>query len=856
MGRIFIVIAAVSFLMTAIAGSGVYYLSEVAVDKAKNDAIYGQVKGATQSISTRTLLLTKMLQNFAQSPGLITALQNSDFVRAKIIVQQMSAYFPNAMAVRLLFPTDTRPDATVIPHLGYADLDLVQNTFHKAQLPLIQGEKGKNRHLAITQGVMLDGKVIAVILASVSFKELQHSFNMLTDDNVYLELRQDDFVLFSHGNSALKDEEQHALVNINKTAWTISYWSDNSSDLGLLSVIFSLILIPAFITGFTCYICFRKLEALLVADQRAVLKATKDIIAGNIQGSYPVMMKEMNNFVSNIAQFKRTLEGNTIDSDNAFEDDSDLDSFFEESGNSVFLRSDYDTSSGFSASSGGNTKPEVDTATATAQVPKPSSRIGSAISLPEMGAQGISVEMEVPQGPAISSIFRAYDIRGIVDQTLTHEVMYDIGRAIGSEAVDKGIATIVIAKDGRTSSGTLSKELIEGLLSTGINLLDIGTVPTPVLYFVAHHHDDHSGVMLTGSHNSAEYNGVKIVLAGETLAEERIQAIKNRIDRHAFHETKPGTLTENSMFTNEYIGVITDDIRIARPMKVVVDAGNGVAGELGPIILKTLGCEVIELFCNIDGKFPNHSPDPSQAENLVDLQAAVKEHQADLGIAFDGDGDRMGVIDSNGKIIWPDRQMMFFSKYILAKKPESEVIYDVKCSRHLAAEIKKYGGHPVIWKTGHAFMKTMLKQMDAVFAGEMSGHLYFNDRWFGFDDGMYSAARLVEILSEDTRNSAEVFADFPDSPCTPEININLNEESISTIMQALLSEPGFADGKITDIDGLRVDFSDGFGLVRASNTTPSLVVRFEGDTEEALTRIQQQFRERLLKIKPDLTLPF
>lgn len=838
MERIFIVIALVTFVMTAIATTGTYYFSQESVNRANNEAFYELVKGSAQSISTRTSVLTQTLQSIAQSPELVAALQGSDFTRAKMIVQQMSSYLPGAMALRLLLPTDTSPDNSVVPHLGYADLDLVHNTFQKSQNPLIQGEQGKNRHLAITQGVRQGGKVVAVILASISFKELQDSFNRLSNNRIYLELKQYDVVLFSYGDSNLKALESHPSVNVNKTAWTITYWSNDSTELGSSGLILSLILIPAFVSILTCYFCYRRLEAIMVADQRSVLQATKDIMAGKAQGNYPVIIKEMNTFVSNIAQYKRTLDTGGVEADFTLdEDNSDFDSFFEESENS-----DFHSSSGFTVSEG--------------QTPKTPRPIGSAISLPEMGDSGIKVEVEATQSPLMSSIFRAYDIRGIVDQTLTNEVVYDIGRAVGSEALDKGISTIVIAKDGRLSSPGLSKELAKGILSTGLNILDIGTVPTPVLYFVAHHHESHSGIMLTGSHNPAEYNGLKIVLDGETLAGERIQAIKTRIDGEHFHVNNEGTLTENNMFTNEYIGIITDDIRIARPMKVVVDAGNGVAGELGPIILKTLGCEVIELFCDIDGTFPNHHPDPSKPENLVDLQAAVKQHQADLGIAFDGDGDRLGVIDSNGKIIWPDRQMMLFSKYILAKKPESEIIYDVKCSRHLASEIRKYRGHPVIWKTGHSFMKTKVKQTMAVFAGEMSGHLYFNDRWFGFDDGLYSAARLVEILSEDTRVSAEVFADFPDSPSTPELNINLNEKDVTTIMQTLLSHPDYPDGEITDIDGLRVDFSDGFGLVRASNTTPSIVVRFEGDTQEALTRIQTLFRERILKINPDLTLPF
>ena len=848
MGRIFIVIATVTFLMTAIAGMGVFYISQESINKAKNDAYSGQAKGVAQSISTRATLLAQTLQNIGQSPELMTALQQSDIARAKKIVQQMSPYLPGSMVFRLLFPADVEPDASIVPHLGYADLDLVKNTFQKPQVPLIQGEKGENRHLAITQGIVQNEKVVAVILASVNFKDLRHSFNMLTNERIYIELKQADVVLFSHGNSALKASSTHASVDVQNTAWNITYWCDESMDLSLISLALSIILIPAFISGLACFISYRKLESLLIADQRSVLKATKDIMMNKAQGNYPIKLREMSNFVSNIIQFKRVLDDESTQGDSTNNNDGlDLDSaFMDEPGNSDFLSS---KQAEFEVQGGDVLN------------------VGSAISLAEFTEDKNSNAAETkPQKSSLTNfsnqsssgnaIFRAYDIRGIVDKTLTKDIVYDIGRAVGSEALDKEISTIVIAKDGRTSSPALSKALADGILSTGIDILDIGTVPTPVLYFVAEHHDSHTGIMLTGSHNPANYNGLKIVLAGETLAGEKIQALKKRIDNSDFHANKAGKLTENSMFTNEYIGVITDDIRIARPMKVVIDAGNGVAGELGPTLLKTLGCEVIELFCDIDGTFPNHHPDPSKPENLIDLQSAVKHYQADVGIAFDGDGDRMGVIDSNGKIIWPDRQMMFFSKDILAKKPGAEIIYDVKCSRHLESQIKKSGGRPTIWKTGHSFMKAKVKQTMAAFAGEMSGHLFFNDRWFGFDDGLYSAARLVEILSEDTRTSAEVFADFPDSPNTPELNINLAEGENFAIIKQLLSNPDFPDGKITDIDGLRVDFSDGFGLVRASNTTPSLVVRFEGDTEEALTRIENQFRQLILQIKPELSLPF
>ncbi|MGZ8196488.1 MAG: phosphomannomutase/phosphoglucomutase, partial [Methylosarcina sp.] len=407
-----------------------------------------------------------------------------------------------------------------------------------------------------------------------------------------------------------------------------------------------------------------------------------------------------------------------------------------------------------------------------------------------------------------------------------------------------------------TSSRELSESLARGIASTGCNVLDVGMVPTPVLYFVAHHLEDRSGVMVTGSHNPAQYNGLKMVIKGETLAGDRIQQLKLCIDNQAYAVGQPGTIERNDKFINEYIGTISEDVHLARPMTVVLDCGNGVAGELGPVLLRTLGCEVIELFCEVDGSFPNHHPDPSKPENLNELILAVQHYHADLGLAFDGDGDRLGVVDSNGKIIWPDRQMMLFAKDVLARKPGAEIIYDVKCSRHLGSEITKHGGRPVMWKTGHSFMKAKLKATGAKLAGEMSGHIFFNDRWFGFDDALYAAARLIEILSADTRTSAEVFGQLPDSINTPELNVNMAEGENFKFIDDLMSTANFAGGKITTIDGMRVDFPNGWGLVRASNTTPSLVIRFEADTKEALKSIQDQIRQQMVAIKPDITLPF
>lgn len=858
MGRIFSMIAAIAVFMTALVGSGIYLLAQVNVNSANNDAMYALAKGTSQNITAHTALLSKFLQNIAQSPELINALKQSDLTSAKAIIQQRSTALPGLLVIRLLRPSDQKPDRSITPHMGYADLDLVKKTFLEAQHPLVQGEQGENRHLAITQGILQDGKVIAVLLASIDFNSLQQNFNTLTDSRLYLELRQADYALFSHGDADLKASGSGDSFNVKGTAWTVNYWYSDKLDFSLAVLVLSIILIPSFVSGLACYIGLRKLEALLIDDQRSVLKATKDLMMGKAKGNYPIKLKQMNNFISTIIQFKRVLENENkdTDSENSTTQTNEFDGFFDESMGSDTPSSEY---AGFEMQ-------DIDSA----------DELGSAISLPEFTSNNntakpnpepsfkLSEALPTDDSPSpqaiefkpTDTIFRAYDIRGIVDQELTQDIVYDIGRALGSEAIDKGISVIVLAKDGRTSSPALSKVLTDGILSTGTNILDIGTVPTPVLYFVAHHHDSQTGVMLTGSHNPADYNGLKIVIAGETLAGDKIQTLKQRIDNNNLQSNAPGTLTENSMFTNEYIGMIADDIHIARPMKVVVDAGNGVAGELGPILLKTLGCEVIELFCDIDGTFPNHHPDTSKPENYSDLISTVKHYQADIGIAFDGDGDRLGVVDSSGNIIWSDRQMMLFSKHILARKPGSEIIYDVKCTRHLAEQIKKYGGRPTIWKTGHSYMKAKVKQTSAIFAGEMSGHLFFNDRWPGFDDGLYAAARLIEILSEDSRSSTEVFADFPDSFITPELSIEVAEGENSTIMSRLLMNPNFPGGQITDIDGLRVDFSDGFGLVRASNTTPSLVVRFEGDTKEALNRIQEQFRKLLLEINPQLTLPF
>jgi phosphomannomutase/phosphoglucomutase len=468
-----------------------------------------------------------------------------------------------------------------------------------------------------------------------------------------------------------------------------------------------------------------------------------------------------------------------------------------------------------------------------------------------------TMDLHTDQKPELppKSIFRAYDIRGIYGRTLTPESVVQIGRALGSELREKNLNKIIVARDGRLSSPILFDSLTEGLLSTGCNIIDIGLVPTPLMYYASHILDTQAGVMITGSHNPANYNGFKIVINKQALSSAELLKLYQRIVDQDFvtgegHKEKKNIL-------DAYVERVAQDVVIKKPVKVVVDAGNGIAGQVAPKLLRRLGCEVINLFCDVDGHFPNHPADPSNAKNLETLIKTVKQQDADLGVAFDGDGDRLGVITNRGENIYPDRQMMLFAKSILPKNPNATIIFDIKCSRYLPQQIETYKGRPLMWKTGHSLIKSKMFQENAVLAGEMSGHLFFNDRWYGFDDGIYAAARLIEILSQDGRDLSTIFHEFPDSINTPELKLTVSEELKFHLMTQFIEKARFPeDGEICTIDGIRVDFADGWGLMRPSNTTPYIVFRFEAENQEALKRIQGYFREQLLSLDETLNLPF
>jgi len=457
--------------------------------------------------------------------------------------------------------------------------------------------------------------------------------------------------------------------------------------------------------------------------------------------------------------------------------------------------------------------------------------------------------MQVP-----AEIFKAYDVRGIVGRTLTADIVAAIGQAVGSEAIARGRNTVAIGRDGRHSGPELAAALGRGLQASGVDVIDIGQATTPTLYFAAHHFDTLSGVAVTGSHNPPEYNGLKIMVAGETLSGEAIQALRQRIEKNDLKRGSGGYRRQD--VREAYLKRITGDVKLARPMRLIVDCGNGVAGGTAPELYRRLGCQLTELFCEVDGSFPNHHPDPSQPKNLADVQKALAAGQGELGFAFDGDGDRLGVVTRSGRIIYPDRQLMLFAADVLERHPGAQIIFDVKSTRHLFSWIRAHGGEPVLWKTGHSLIKQKLKETGALLAGEMSGHTFFKERWYGFDDALYAGARLLEILSREADPSAVLEA-LPDAVSTPELHVKLAEGENYALIEKLQKTARFANAReVIKIDGLRVEYDDGFGLARASNTTPVVVLRFEADNEAAMKRIQEDFRGAILAARPDIALPY
>ncbi|NQD36267.1 phosphomannomutase/phosphoglucomutase [Permianibacter sp. IMCC34836] len=723
--------------------------------------------------------------------------------------QTLARQFPEVLGIRLLAADWHELDMNSSLPISNVTLDLLRQARQKKPVQVELVLPGKPRqHIALIEPVKVNNEIVGFVLAGMKLEVLQQALAGTQGSPGYLELSQDFSdaaqTVASRGDNSLKSGVAAPYSrDLAGAPWKLAYWptAEEGATNSTLEITYwgSLALLLLAVGG-AGVMLIRTLDQAQHQDAARLLKALLD--ARSSDGKLAPERYDL-------AVFKDMAV--------------------------TLARHEW----------AGKAQAAANAAAAAA---------APVNALPATGSQPVLAAPEAGRIRLNAEIFRAYDIRGVVGDSLTAEVVKQIGRAIGSEAFDRGEQKIVIARDGRLSGPELLTALKQGLLESGRDVVDLGAVPTPLLYFATHYLSTRSGVMLTGSHNPSEYNGLKIVIAGETLAGDDIQRLRERIENG---NLLSGRGSSESLSINEdYIAQITGDIALAQPLKVVIDCGNGIAGAVAPTLYKALGCEVVELFCDVDGRFPNHHPDPSKPENLKKLIATVLETGADIGLAFDGDGDRLGVIDSTGKIIWADRQLMLYSMDVLSRHPGTDIIYDVKCSRHLARVITGHGGRPLMWRTGHSFIKAKMRETGALLAGEQSGHIFFKERWFGFDDAIYTGARLLEILAADFRKSADIFKSLPEGVSTPELNMTISEQRKFAFVDRLAKQGQFAGGQINTTDGIRVDFSDGWGLVRASNTTPSLVIRFEADTDAALIRIQELFRGQMLAIDPAVQLPF
>ena len=770
----------------------------------------------------------------ASDAGLTDILLNGDAAQRSAREESLRNVYPGAISVRLLKPGLDEVDMQASPPLSYAALAQMRAAEGGAEPPLeAHLLNTPQRHINIVRAVMgpADSGVIGLIMLGLSGDVLNGVLGDLQQIEGYIELQQDGTkdspaVIAARGDVVNKSGDPDQVAPVSGSRWQVAYWPATTSLVYLgkagIWVLLAFLAVAA-VLAVTMVLLFRYLGNAIRLDEVSMVTLLKDFRDGRVQSGYPsglAEMKETFGFMIQLAAGAQdAVKGRKAPAPREQDDAA-------------------------------RHKELVESLSASIE-----DKLDSGSENPAAPAQsGILIQEEGTLNTVDASIFRAYDIRGVVDQTLTVPAVRLIGRAIGSEALQRGRNTVVVGRDGRLSGPTLSQALIEGLLETGCDVRDIGCVPTPVLYFATHHLGTQTGVVVTGSHNPPNYNGLKIVIDGETLSGESIQALRVRIETEDFISGQGNVDTIDVV--PDYNERIRGDISLARPLKVVVDCGNGVAGGVAPQLLRMLGCEVTELFCEVDGNFPNHHPDPSKEENLVDLIAEVAARQADIGLAFDGDGDRLGVVSSGGDIIWPDRVLMLYAMDILERNPGGLIIYDVKCTRFLDSIIREHGGEPLMWKTGHSFIKAKIKESGALLAGEMSGHIFIKERWYGFDDGIYAAARLLEILSRDARSSSEIFAELPDSVNTPEINVAMQEGAPQVFIKKLLENAHFDAARVSTIDGLRADFEDGWGLVRASNTTPVLVLRFEADTEQALSRIMGEFRRVMLQVDAGLELPF
>lgn len=782
--------------------------------------------------------------------------------------QEDLAEMIDAETVTLFARGEEKGLAGPYPQLSFSELDLVYEA-EEGRQPRLEYHtlQGGDSHLDLVRPFKRGGAVVGFVLARFDGAVFAEAVKRLAVAEARLELNQvlsDDSVetFLSWGDAAVKANGQLDRASFDAADWRLSYWEAPSGwqILGMdwrsfywLTFIGIVIVLALMMAVFR-----RMMDRAMIASANVLFGYVRDRLSGKWMGkSYVTPLGELQPTLNNLQNLNWSTDAPAAPPAAVRKSSASKRSAAEASelGRKEFERAYadllYQNKDAIEIREGGEKHVPGDVNDKGAPPERP--KAGPAGEPAELGmAEAAAPPAALEEVPA--SIFRAYDIRGVVGETLTPDIAYQIGRAFGTEAWERGEQSVVVGRDGRLSSESLAKALIKGLCESGRDVIDIGRVPTPVVYFATHYLNTRSAVMVTGSHNPSTYNGFKLVLQGEALAEEGIRQIHRRIQAADF-SVGEGSYMQQELIS-DYAARIHADARFDRSLKVVVDCGNGVAAVVVPGQLRSMGCEVVELCCEVDGEFPSHHPDPSQPVNLQGLIAAVKQHEADVGLAFDGDGDRLGVVDSQGKIIWPDRLLMLYARQLLKQHPGARVVYDVKSSRHLHRFIEQAGGRPLMWKAGHSLMKAKLKESGALLAGELSGHVFFNDRWYGFDDGLYAAVRLLEILSQDERPSHAVFAELPDALGTPEILVRMAEGEHHRLMEKLVREIDLPEAQLILIDGVRAEFKDGWGLVRASNTTPCLSFRFEAQNEEALAHIQTLFKLQLSRFAPQLELPF
>ena len=797
-----------------------------AQQSAWNERYDQMARVLAQEVEQTLAPYVEALDTIAADTRVRAALRSGDPTQLTAVAAEMVPVLPHILALRVLPAAARDPDMDAQPPLTFASMSMIRRAREEGRAPPAEvhlaGTAGE--HIALLARVTAPhgGESAATLLGfvhlSVDPDVVRTLLSAKPPADVYAEIRQGTNVRLVASGRAPAGDAPASVVPVKGTTLAVSFKGEGAlvggakPGLSLTTVAFAGVVVVALVAVFVWNGRRQAVRVGPLAAGDAIIYqgAIKAILDGSLPGLEQLLPRARAaggapDAVS-IAELERA-EGEDVTTFRGTSDGADEDP----------------------------TEPRLDDADAD---------------------DFFAVEGPLTAAAVPASIFRGYDIRGIVGETLTEDGVYQIGRALGAEAEARNQKTVVVARDGRHSSEALSQALVTGLLESGRDVLDIGLAPTPVLYFATHYLDAQSGVMVTGSHNAAEYNGLKIVLDGEALSGSAIEAIQRRIGEQDFIDGT-GSLQSTDIVA-EYIRRISEEIPVTlgHALKIVVDCANSVPGVVAPDILRAIGHDVIELYCDVDGDFPNHHPDPSQPENLTALVAAVLEEGADLGLAFDGDGDRLGVVDGAGNVIWPDRQMILFARDILAHHPGAKIIFDVKCSSLLGVDIAAHGGEPIMARSGHALIKGLMQETGALLAGEMSGHIFFKDRWYGFDDAIYSAARLLEIIVNSGQAPTALFAGLPGGVATPELRLDMAEDRHAGFMQQVLAAADFPGAAISTIDGLRVDFTDGWGLVRPSNTAPCLVLRFEGDDAAALAGVQQKFRALLTGIDATLDLPF